>query len=670
MNRLAGESSAYLRQHAENPVDWWPWSPEAFELARSTNRPVLVSIGYSSCHWCHVMEHESFADPATAELMNRLLVAIKVDREERPDVDQIYMDTVVRMTGSGGWPLNVFCLPDGRPFWGGTYFPPKPAHGRASWPQVVEAIAKLSRDDPARVEAQARQLVEAVDASAGARGVTLGKNELRDFCAALGARADTAHGGYGAAPKFPTPTNLEAVLCATARRAAPTGALEHVVFTLRRMARGGIYDQIAGGFHRYSTDAHWLVPHFEKMLYDQGQLLRVYAEAYRQTGDAELEWPVAETIAFLERELRDPGGAFQSSLDADSEGEEGRYYVWTPAQVGEVLGPEQGAAFCSAYGVESGGNFERSGASVLAHGLAGERPRFADARARLLAARAARVRPSTDPKLITSWNAWAIGGLATAAASFEREDWLAIAQRAADFVLAKLVRPDGGLLRVWDGERARIGAFLDDHAALANALLDLQRAGAGNDYARHALGIAQAMLRDFWDARASAFRFAPESADGLFARAGSDHDGATPAAGGLAALALVRLAALTGRNDLRSAAEAAIASESAVAARAPVAFPTLLRAAAIHEKSLGVAIVIGAPEAPATRALAQRARALLTSDDAVVVLAPGERPEWLGAEWLAGREPSGGHPTAWLCRGQTCSLPATDPEALTLPPGA
>jgi uncharacterized protein YyaL (SSP411 family) len=594
-NRLAGESSAYLRQHAENPVDWWPWCPEAFEVARSTGRPVLVSIGYSSCHWCHVMEHESFADPAIAELMNRLLVAIKVDREERPDVDQIYMDTVVRMTGSGGWPLNVFCLGDGRPFWGGTYFPPKPAHGRPSWPQVVEAIAKLHREDPTRVDAQARQLVAAVAEPVRGGGVALGRHELRDFCAALGARADTAHGGYGDAPKFPTPTNLEAVLAASARRTAPAGALEHVVFSLRRMARGGIYDQIGGGFHRYSTDARWLVPHFEKMLYDQGQLLRVYAEAYRQTGDAELEWPVAETIEFLERELADPGGGFQASLDADSEGEEGRFYVWTPAQVAEVLGRDEGAAFCSAYGVESGGNFEHSGASVLAHVLAGERPRFAEARHRLLAARASRVRPSTDPKVIASWNAWAIGGLATAAACFGRDEWLAIAKRAADFALARLRRPDGGLLRVWDGQRARIPAFLDDHAALANALLDLARAGAGNAYADEALRVTEAMLRDFWDASAATFRFAPASADGLFARATSDHDGATPAAGGLAALALVRLAALTGRDDLRAAAEAAIASDSAVAARAPVAFPTLLRAAAIHEHGLGVAIVVGAP---------------------------------------------------------------------------
>ncbi len=670
-NHLAGESSAYLRQHAENPVDWWPWCPQAFELARATNRPVLVSIGYSSCHWCHVMEHESFADPKVAALMNRLLVAIKVDREERPDVDQIYMDAVVRMTGSGGWPLNVFCLADGRPFWGGTYFPPEPAHGRPSWVQVIEGIARLGREDPARLEAQAEQLAGAVaEPAATPARAALGLAALRDFCAALGSRADTAHGGYGGAPKFPTPANLEAVLCATARRAAPPGALEHAVFTLERMARGGIYDQIGGGFHRYSTDARWLVPHFEKMLYDQGQLLRVYAEAHRQTGDDDLAWPVAETIEFLERELRDPGGAFRASLDADSEGEEGRFYVWTPAQVAEVLGPADGPAFCAAYGVERGGNFERTGASVLAHGLAGERPRFADARRRLLAARAARVRPATDPKGIASWNAYAIGGLATAAACFARQDWLEIAARAADFALARLVRPDGGLLRIWDGERARIPAFLDDHAALANALLDLARAGGGNAYAAAALRTTEAMLRDFWDAGVAAFRFAPATADGLFARAGSDHDGATPAAGGLAALALVRLAALTGREDLRLAADAALASDSALAARAPVAFPTLLRAAAIHEHGLGVAIAVGAPDDPATAALARRARALLTSDDAVVVLAPGDRPAWLASAWLEGREPRGGRPTAWLCRGRACSLPATDPDALALPPAA
>jgi uncharacterized protein YyaL (SSP411 family) len=490
---------------------------------------------------------------------------------------------------------------------------------------------------------------------------------LRDLCAELLERADRAHGGFGGAPKFPTPTNLEAILAAAARRAAPTGALEHVIFTLERMARGGIYDQLGGGFHRYSTDARWLVPHFEKMLYDQGQLLRVYAEAFRQTRDPKLAWPVAETIEFMERELRDPAGPFFASLDADSEGEEGRFYVWTPAEVEGVLGPEAGAEFCAAYGVERGGNFEHTGASVLAHGLAGERPRFAASRARLLEARATRVRPATDPKGIASWNAYAIGGLATAGAAFDRADWVAAAARAAEFVLDRMRDADGRLLRIWDGERARVPAFLDDHAALLGALLDLARAGGPARCVPGALALADAIRARFWDAEARAFRFASQDGERLFFRAGSDSDGATPAAGGLAALGLVRVAELSGRADLRDLAEQAIAAEAPLAARVPLAYPTLLRAAALLEHGLGAAIVIGPGDAPATQALARRARALLTSDDAVVVVAPGERPAWLAAEWLEGRTPTEGRPTAWLCRGRACSLPATDPETLALP---
>ncbi len=669
-NRLAKETSAYLRQHAENPVDWYPWGEEAFARARREDKPVLVSIGYSSCHWCHVMEHESFEDPTAAKLMNDLVVSIKVDREERPDVDQVYMDTVVRLTGSGGWPLNVFCTPDGRPFHGGTYFPPKPAHSRPSWSQVVESVARVWRDQRADVEAQSGRILEALAARPEpSRAVQVGGDALRELCVDLLERADTAHGGFGDAPKFPTPTNLEAILATSARRAAPTGALEHLGFTLERMARGGIYDQLGGGFHRYSTDARWLVPHFEKMLYDQGQLLRVYAEAYRQTREARLAWPVAETIEFMERELRDPAGFFFASLDADSEGEEGRFYVWTPAEVERALGEAAGAEFCAAYGVERGGNFEHTGASVLAHGLAGDRPRFAESRARLLATRSARVRPATDPKGIVSWNAYAISGLATAGAAFDRLDWVASAARAADFVRMRMCDPDGRLLRIWDGERARGPAFLDDHAALLGALLDLARAGGPARSVPDALAIADALRTRFWDADARAFRFAPLDGERLFFRAGSDSDGATPSAGGRAALGRVRAAERCSRADLRELAEQAIAAEAPLAARVPLAYPTLLRAAALLEHGLGVAIVIGERDAPATRALARRARELCSSDDAVVVLAPGERPVWIAAEWLESRAPVAGRPTAWLCRGRVCSLPATDAESLSLPAG-
>ena len=669
-NRLSHESSAYLLQHKDNPVDWCAWGTEPFERARRERKPVLVSIGYSSCHWCHVMERESFEDPETASLMNEHLVAIKVDREERPDVDQIYMNAVTRMTGSGGWPLNVFCTPDGRPFFGGTYFPPEPAHGRASWRQVVEAIAEAFAEKSDQVEEQAARVLEALAARPELAPAELGRQTLGAFCQELMARADPAHGGFGPAPKFPTPVNLEAVLCAARHRVAQTGALEHVTLTLRRMARGGIYDQLAGGFHRYSTDARWLVPHFEKMLYDQGQLLRVYAEAFRQTGDSELAWPVAETVEFLEREMRAPDGGFYASLDADSQGEEGRFYVWTPAELAEVLGARDAEVFAQAYGVEPGGTFEHTGASVLAHGMAGERPRMAPLRAKLLEARANRPRPDTDHKHVTAWLGYAIGGLATAGAVFERSEWVASAARAADFVLERMTGAGGELYRIWDGEARKVPGFLDDHAALLNGLLDLHRAGGADGYLDAALRLAEAIRDRFFDPEVRALYFAPSDGERLVLRPESDTDGATPAAAGHAVLGLARLAELADRDDLREVARAGIERDSPLATAQPIAFPTLLRAATLLDQGMGVAIVLGPPGDTETLALARRARQLLAADDAVVVLEPGARPDWLGRGWLEDRDTVQGRPTAYLCRGAVCSLPATNPDALALPPSA
>ena len=526
-NRLELETSAYLLQHAQNPVDWYAWGDEAWERARSEDRPVLVSIGYSSCHWCHVMEHECFEDEAVARLMNERLVCIKVDREERPDVDQIYMDAVVRLQGSGGWPLNVFCSPDGRPFWGGTYFPPEPRGNLSSWPQIVEAITDLYRKDRARVDEQAGQLVGLLEALPQRATTTPGVAALRELSRELMRRADSTHGGFGGAPKFPTPTNLEALLMASNLGVAFGGTLEHVVLSCKRMARGGIFDQLGGGFHRYSTDARWLVPHFEKMLYDQGQLLRTYAEAYRQTGDDELLWPVEETLDWLEREMRGPEGGLYASQDADSEGEEGRFYVWNRAEVEAVLGADDGAEFCDAYGVTPGGTFERGGKSVLEHGMAGLRGRFAAQRSRLLDARAGRVRPATDTKHVSSWIAYAIGGIATASACFEREDWLERASRAADFI-EQHASPGGVLHRIHDGEQARVPGFLDDHAAWLCALLDLHRAGGPDRFASLAVAVAETIRERFFDAAERRLFFSSGDDPALPLRPQSDSDGSNP----------------------------------------------------------------------------------------------------------------------------------------------
>jgi len=671
-NRLAGESSAYLLQHGDNPVDWYPWGEEAFELARRENRPLLVSIGYSSCHWCHVMEHESFEDPEIARLMNENFVCIKVDREERPDVDQIYMETVVRLTGSGGWPLNVFCTPDGRPFYGGTYFPPQPHPQRASWPEVLREVARAYREQPDQIREQALRILEALNTrpDVGPSAKLPDRSTLSQLCVQLMRQADGTHGGFGGAPKFPTPINLEAILF-TASHSLPTaGGLEHTVFTLKRMARGGIYDQLGGGFHRYSTDARWLVPHFEKMLYDQGQLLRVYAEAFRQTQDPELVWPIEETIEYLEREMRAPDGGFYASQDADSEGEEGRYYVWNAEEVEAVLGAERGPMFCQAYGVSAGGNFEQTGKSVLAHVLAGERKRFASERQVLLQARARRVQPDTDSKIVAAWVGYTVSGLATAGATFGRADWVRSAEGAADFVLERLIDPAHGLMRIWDGSRAKVPAFLDDHAALLCALLDLHRAGGSDHYMEAALRVAEAIRDRFFNPEARDLFFVPEGNASLILRPGSDSDGATPAAAGLATLGLVRVAELCARADLRKVVEAIIETQGPLVEQVPLQFPTLVRAAALLECGMGVALVLGSPQDPRSQALAARARQLLGPDEAVVLTDPAAVPAWLGPEWMEGREPTGDGPTAYLCRGKTCSLPAQTPEELTLPASA
>ena len=667
-NRLAQESSAYLRQHAHNPVDWYPWGDEAWARARAEDKPVLVSIGYSSCHWCHVMERESFEDANIGRLMNEHVIAIKVDREERPDVDQIYMEAVQRMIGSGGWPLNMFCMPDGRPFMGGTYFPPRRMHNRPSFAEVVLAVSRAWTTQREDVLKAAEQVLASLSARPEVTAPDpLGRESLSVLVRQMMARADRRHGGFGAAPKFPTPTNLEAALAAVRLGIARGDALEHVVFSLEKMARGGIFDQLGGGFHRYSTDERWLVPHFEKMLYDNGQLLHLYAEAYRQTANENLRWPVEETVAWLEREMRDPAGGFYASQDADSEGEEGRFFVWSPDEVAAVLGPELGSEFCDAYGVEPQGTFEHSGKSVLTHGLAGERPRYADARARLFAARSERAAPATDRKNVCAWIGYAISGLAAAGTSFARPDWVATGARVAEFVLTRMSTGGRNLQRVYEDGQAKIPAFLDDHAALVLALLDLHRADGDPRWVESALIVADELRARFYDATKCELYFTSASDATLVLRPASDGDGATPAGAGLAVLALLRLCELTSRADLREVADAVLEREGPVASRAPLYLPTLTRAAALHESGLGLALVLGAADDARTQALASRARQLLGPEDAVVIVPPGANPAWLAPELLEGRTQRGGAPTAYLCRGQVCSLPATDPVAMRLP---
>ncbi len=677
-NRLARESSAYLRQHQWNPVDWQPWGEEALAQAKREDKPLLVSIGYSACHWCHVMERESFEDEAIAARMNAAFVCIKVDREERPDVDQIYMDTALRLNGNGGWPLNAVCTPDGRPFFVGTYFPPARRGGMPGFPEVIDAVLDAWRNRRAEVEENASQIALAIAERPDARTQRVAGSEAVVAGARLVLKgADAVHGGFGSAPKFPTPTNLELLVTALdfLPPAEATTTARFLTLTANEMARRGLFDQLGGGFHRYCVDASWTIPHFEKMLYDQGQLLAFYAEmARRSHAAADLLWPIRETIDYLRREMTGAGGAHHASQDADSEGEEGRFFVWTPAQIEAVLG-DDAAAFCTTYGVRARGNFEH-GTTHLVDEARAPRPRQAEARARLLAARNRRIPPATDRKHVAAWNGYVVSGLARASTVLGDASVLADARRAADFVLTEMV-VDGRLARVHDGGRPHVEGFLDDHAAMLVACLDLQRAGAGEHYLGHAQGLARAIVERFADRETGALYLT--ACDGeharnpLIHRPRPDSDGATPDPSGLALLGLSRLAALSGDERLEEFVERALQEAGALLERAPHAFPTLLRAVALRSRGLTVAVVIGEPSQAETRALAERARRVLRPEDAIVVAAPGAAPATgIDAAWLAGREARGGRATAYLCRGRICSLPVHQPSELVaeLLPGA
>ncbi len=652
-----------------NPVDWHPWGPEALARARSEDRPLLVSIGYSACHWCHVMERESFEDPDTGALMNRLFVNVKVDREERPDVDRIYMDFVVRSLGHGGWPLTVFCTPDGRPFYGGTYFPPEPRHGMPAFRQLLESVADAWRTRREEVEASASRVVQAlVEAPRGVASRPPGSPTLAEAATRLLANADRTHGGFGSAPKFPTPTSLEALLAAVDVLPAESArdALDHVVTTCREMARRGLYDQLGGGFHRYCVDAGWAVPHFEKMLYDQGQLLSVYAEAWRRAEgrDEDLVWPIQETAAWLRREMAAPDGGFFASQDADSEGEEGRYYVWTPDEIRAVLGPERAEALCRAYGVTAAGNFE--GARTVLGDLA-RRPRaeFRKEREALLQQRSRRVPPGTDRKRVASWNAYLVSGLARAGSLLGDAALLRDAVATADFLLERMTDPKGRLWRVYDEGRAHVTGFLEDVAATLEALLDLHRAVGDVRYWTAALRLAEDLVARFWDEAEGDLFLTPTDGEPLVARPRSDPDGATPHSTGLAALGLLRAGALAGRMEWQRLVERLLRRHAWMLERAPEGFPTLARAAALAERGLAVAVVVGAPDDAPTTALAARARRILAPEDAVLVVAPdAPTPPGVDPSWLEGRVPDLGRSTAWLCRGVTCSLPVTAPDEL------
>ncbi|HET6915774.1 MAG TPA: thioredoxin domain-containing protein [Acidimicrobiales bacterium] len=655
VNRLAGESSPYLRQHADNPVDWYPWGQEMFEAARSRDVPILLSVGYSACHWCHVMAHESFEDDATASVMNDGFVCVKVDREERPDVDAVYMEAVQALTGSGGWPMTVFLLPDGRPFHGGTYFP------RPVFVDVLDQITQLWRTRRPDVERAAQQLSEAVRTGTGvpSKGwAPTGDPELatspelldRTVSALLG-RFDQEWGGLGQAPKFPQPAMLETMMQAAACNGR-IDAARALATTLDAMAAGGIYDHLGGGFARYSTDREWLVPHFEKMLYDNALLARLYLHAWQMTGRPDYSQVVSETLGYLLRPpMRIPGAGFASAEDADSEGEEGRFYVWDHSEVEQV----GGRIACEWYGVTPSGNWE--GKNILRRPLGSGLARPAEveeARAALFERREGRVRPGLDDKLLTEWNAMAVAALAEAGGALGRPDWVEAASDVARFLLGSLRRDDGRWMRSWQAEGgARHLAYASDHAWLVEAFTRVYEATGDSSWLAEAWEVAGALIELFWEPDAGAFATTGRDAEELIARPVDTQDGALPSANSVAAGALLRLGALTGEAAFAERARSVVESMGPALGAVPGAFSGMVAVAEALRKGLTEVVVTG--ERPD---LLGAYRSLYLPRSVLAWGRPFDSPIWEGR---TGPETAG---LAFVCEGYACRAPASDPSQL------
>jgi uncharacterized protein YyaL (SSP411 family) len=670
-NRLAHETSPYLLQHAHNPVDWYPWGDEAFERARRDDKPVLLSIGYSACHWCHVMERECFDDPDIAGLMNELFVSIKVDREERPDVDDVYMKAVQLLIGRGGWPLTAFLMPDRRPFHGGTYFPPVDRHGMPGFPRVLRAIAQAYRERRSEVMRATEDLVAGVDRlDASVAAATLDATLPARAAKALLGHIDREHGGLGGAPKFPHTQALQLML----RQHVKTGQrdlLDAVTLTCARMAAGGMYDQIGGGFHRYSVDERWLVPHFEKMLYDNAQLPRLYLDAYQVTGNVELRRVVVETLDYLLREMRDPAGGFYSATDADSEGEEGRYFVWTPTELASALGSEDAEIVCRHWGITAEGNFEGHSIAhraVEVADLAASTGRSVEsiqaaidrARARLYAVRAKRVPPLRDEKIIVAWNALAISALAEAGRVLDQPSYVEAAVSAADFIWSSVRRPDGRLLHVWARGAAKQLGFLDDHAFLAAALLDVHEATADRRHLDRARELVATLETHFHDPRGGYF-FTPDDGETLITRSKSGADGALPSGNAVAALVQSRLNTLTGDGIHADRADEILRLYHDAAAEQPFAYAAYLEALERQSDTPVEVVIVGQSDGSDARAMWDVVRQTYLPHRVLVRASTGDPSPLAPAR---DRPAQNGRATAYVCHRFACSAPTTEPAEL------
>ena len=662
MNRLAHATSPYLLQHKNNPVDWWEWTPAAFAEAQASKRPVLLSIGYAACHWCHVMAHESFEDPGVAAVMNELFVNIKVDREERPDVDHIYMSALHLLGEQGGWPLTMFLDPEGKPFWGGTYFPKEPKFGRPGFIQVLNEVARVFRSEPERVAHNGKLLLERLGAKAQpAAGRSPGLADLDRLGARVVEAFDPVDGGLQGAPKFPNPPILE-FLARYARRSGDKEARTRVLLTLERMALGGIHDHLGGGFARYSVDERWLAPHFEKMLYDNAQLLELYGLYAAETGSGLFRFAAEGIVDWLEREMvvERSGGAFASSLDADSEGVEGKFYVWSLDELREILGKDA-EFFARVYDVSAHGNWEETNIlNRLRSGWSDDpemEARLARCRARLLERRSGRIRPGLDDKVLADWNGLMIAALVRAGLMLERPDWIALAQRAFGSVVDRMSRGDQ-LGHSWREGALIFPGFALDHAAMMRAALALHEATGEGAYLDYARTWRDVLMRDYLVTETGLLAMTAATADPLVVRPQPSHDEAVPNANGVFAEALVRLAALSGAEEDRRIAEDTLATLSSAAIAQPLGHTSILNALDLHLRGLAVVVAGDADGRLSAAALRlpylERSVAALEDPGA---LAPGHPAK--------GAALAGAGPQALVCAGMRCSLPVATREALT-----
>jgi uncharacterized protein len=677
-NRLADETSPYLRQHAHNPVDWHSWGPEALDKARRLNRPIFLSIGYSACHWCHVMEHESFENEAIARILNEYFVSIKVDREERPDLDQIYMTAVQLLTGQGGWPMSVFLTPELKPFFGGTYFPPDDRYGRPGFQRVLLTLVEWWRTRREDIDRQAAEITEHLQTarSLPPGETALDANVLRRATSGLSQAFDSVYGGFGSAPKFPHPMDLRLLLRAWQRFDDPE-ALHVARHTLDRMAMGGIYDHLGGGFARYSTDDQWLVPHFEKMLYDNALLVVCYLEAFQATCEPFYREIVGLTLDWVRREMTSPEGPFYSTLDADSEGEEGKFYVWSQQEIEDVLGKEEADLFNAVYGVEPEGNWE--GHNILhrkktfaqfaaLHGIpeADLRRRLTESRRKLLEVRIKRVWPGRDEKVLTSWNGLMIDAFARAGAVLDNPTCTATAARAADFILTRMRTPDGRLFRTWKaGSEPKLNGYLEDYSFLLEGLTSLYEATFEPRWLESALDVARVTIEQFWDEAEGGFFYTGKDHEGLIARNKDPHDNAIPSGNAMAVTALLQLAELTGRTDLRDKAEATLRLYRGLLGSHPLATGQMLIALDFFLGPVTEFAVVGDPTEEDVHQVLRTIRGGFRPNS-VVALKPaaGDVAKLDGLIPLLAGKTAQGTVTTYVCRNFTCEAPLVGAEAV------